>query len=65
MVNQTTIKISKKTVKKLDDFKIHHRETYEDVIKRILTKQEELNPPEEGGDALSDMTNEEMEELIE
>jgi len=32
----TTIHISRKTKKRLDELKIHRREPYEDVIKRLL-----------------------------
>ena len=32
----STIKISEETKKKLDSLKIHFRETYEDVIKRLI-----------------------------
>lgn len=35
-----TIKISLKTKKKLDELKIHHRETYDDVINRIIEEIE-------------------------
>ena len=41
----TTIKVSKETHKKLSDYKIHPRESYEDAIKRIIG---ELNPSKEG-----------------
>jgi hypothetical protein len=30
------MKISAETKKKLDDLKIHFRETYEDVVKRLI-----------------------------
>ena len=33
-----TIKISKPTKQLLDNSKIHHRETYDDVIRRAITK---------------------------
>ncbi len=35
-MDETTIRISKQTKKLLDEAKLHHRETYEDVIKRLL-----------------------------
>jgi predicted CopG family antitoxin len=35
----TTIQISVETKKKLEQAKIHPRETYEDVIKRLLEKE--------------------------
>jgi len=35
----TTIQISVETKKKLEKAKIHPRETYEDVIKRLLEKE--------------------------
>jgi predicted CopG family antitoxin len=31
-----TIALSEKTKENLDKLKIHHRETYEDVIKRLI-----------------------------
>lgn len=33
---QTTIKLSKKVARQLENLKIHVRETYEDVIKRLI-----------------------------
>jgi hypothetical protein len=33
----TTIKISKKTVQELYDYKIHPRQSYEEVIVKLLT----------------------------
>jgi len=30
------IKVSDETKKKLDSLKIHHRETYDDVVKRLI-----------------------------
>lgn len=38
----TTMVISKETKQKLDDSKEHHRETYEDVIKRLIEKSNEV-----------------------
>ena len=35
-MNITTIKISQETKQKLDKIKIHPRETYEDIIVRLL-----------------------------
>jgi len=35
---KTTIAISKGTKKKLDKLKVHPREPYDDVIKRLLEK---------------------------
>jgi predicted CopG family antitoxin len=35
----TTIKISRKTKEKLDKLKIHPRETYEQVILRLIEKE--------------------------
>lgn len=32
----TTIKLSKRTKKELNSFKVHPREPYEDVIKRLI-----------------------------
>jgi len=36
-----TIAVSKKTKEKLDRLKVHRREPYEDVIKRLIKKWEE------------------------
>jgi len=38
---KTTIAISKETKEKLDRLKVHRREPYEDVIKRLIEKWEE------------------------
>lgn len=35
-MNITTIKISQETKRKLDKIKIHPRETYQDIIVRLL-----------------------------
>jgi len=35
-MNITTIKISQETKRKLDKVKIHPRETYEDIVVRLL-----------------------------
>lgn len=41
----TTIKISDKTKTKLEHLKIHKRESYSDVIERLMTPQDdELDP---------------------
>ena len=40
-VKKTTIKVSNITKARLDAIKIHHRETYEDIIIRLLEKEEE------------------------
>lgn len=41
----TTIKISDKTKTKLEHLKIHKRESYDDVIERLMTPQDdELDP---------------------
>ena len=45
----STIQLSDDTKKRLDDFKVHPRETYEDVIKRAITG--ELYPSGHEGDA--------------
>jgi len=37
-MKKTTIKIGKETKKKLDKIKIHPRETYEDIILRLLKR---------------------------
>ena len=36
MVNETVIGISKEIKKELDNIKIHPRETYDDIIKRLI-----------------------------
>jgi len=36
MVETTTIRITEEVKKQLDKIKIHPRETYEDIIKRLL-----------------------------
>ncbi|MEM2560586.1 MAG: hypothetical protein QXH97_01950 [Candidatus Bathyarchaeia archaeon] len=36
------IKVSEETKKKLDKLKIHFRETYEDVIKRLIESYEKM-----------------------
>lgn len=40
---KTTIKLSKETKEELKELKSHSRETYEDVIKRLLSKS--VKPP--------------------
>jgi len=40
-MRKTTIAISKETKEKLDRLKVHRREPYEDVIKRLIEKWEE------------------------
>lgn len=41
----TTIKIDEKTKSKLEHLKLHKRESYNDVIERLVTSQdEELDP---------------------
>ncbi|MBM3903850.1 MAG: hypothetical protein FJ357_01715 [Thaumarchaeota archaeon] len=41
----TTIKIDEKTKTKLEHLKLHKRESYNDVIERLVTSQdEELDP---------------------
>jgi len=37
---KTTIAVSKETKKKLDRLKVHPREPYEDVIKRLIERWE-------------------------
>ena len=37
LLKKTTIKISQLTKEKLDQVKVHHRETYEEVILRLLS----------------------------
>lgn len=38
-LKKTTIKISQLTKEKLDQVKVHHRETYEEVILRLLSRE--------------------------
>lgn len=38
-LKKTTIKISQLTKEKLDQVKVHHRETYEEVILRLLSQE--------------------------
>jgi predicted CopG family antitoxin len=40
MREMTTMQISKETLSKLDKLKVHEREPYEDVIKRLLKERE-------------------------
>jgi len=35
---KTTIQVSEETKKKLDELKVHPREPYEDVIKRLINQ---------------------------
>lgn len=39
----TTIRVHRKTKEKLDEFKIHDREPYEEVLKRLMKKVRETN----------------------
>lgn len=39
LLKKTTIKISQLTKEKLDQAKVHHRETYEEVILRLLSQE--------------------------
>ena len=41
MVN-TTIKVSKETMDKLNDMKIHPRQSYEEIVKMLIINQETL-----------------------
>jgi len=41
MVN-TTIKVSEETMKKLNDMKIHPRQSYEEIVKMLIINQETL-----------------------
>lgn len=41
MVETTTIRVNKGTKKLLDSVKIHPRETYDDVLKRLIKKFQE------------------------
>lgn len=42
MVNTTTIRISQKTKSIMDKIKIHPRETYEDIILRLINITKEV-----------------------
>jgi mRNA-degrading endonuclease RelE of RelBE toxin-antitoxin system len=37
MVDNTTIKLSKKTKQRLDKLKVHKRDTYEETIQKLLS----------------------------
>ncbi|MEM3882122.1 MAG: hypothetical protein QXO23_01860 [Candidatus Methanomethyliaceae archaeon] len=39
----STIRVSRSTKKKLDELKVHPREPYEDVIKRLIERCEKSN----------------------
>ena len=41
MIANKIVKVSEETKLKLDALKVHHRETYEDVISRVLEEREE------------------------
>jgi len=42
MIANKIVKVSEKTKLDLDALKVHHRETYEDVIRRLLGEEEEM-----------------------
>lgn len=44
MKAEKLIKVSEETKKTLDDLKIHPRETYDDVVQRLLPKKEKAEP---------------------
>ena len=50
MVTQQ-IKLKEKTKNKLDELKIHHRETYDDVVVRLLQKKGGVNDRRKRGKA--------------
>jgi len=39
MVAEDTLKVRETTKKELDDLKIHPRETYDDIISRMIEKE--------------------------
>ena len=51
-----TIRLSQKTKKLMDNSKIHSRETYEQLIVRILNPKGEPSP-KQGGEASNSKTN--------
>ena len=58
MATSTTIKLEKVTKASLDELKIHPRETYDDVIKRLVSIAIDEEP-------LSDETREHLKEAME
>lgn len=44
MPNTTTVQIDRKLKARLDTMKIHSRETYNDVLERLLEDLEEISP---------------------
>ncbi len=42
MVEMVTIKVAVQTKKMLDEMKIHHRETYDDVIIALIAYEDDL-----------------------
>lgn len=40
--NTTSIRLSRQTLKKLRAFKVHPRETYEDIILRLIKHTKEI-----------------------
>ncbi len=58
MATSTTIKLEKVTKASLDELKIHPRETYDDVIKRLVSIAIDDEP-------LSDETLEHLKEAME
>lgn len=52
-----TIAVSEETKKKMDEAKVHHRETYEELILRILPqKKEEIEESEQNDDIRGENT---------
>jgi len=45
MSEKTTIQISEETKQSLDSLKVHPREPYEDVIKRLLIQYQKVMKP--------------------
>lgn len=62
-MNITTIAVSKDTVRKMKEQKVHRRETHDDQINRMIDKTKgELNPSEEGDASIYDNDTEEYED---
>jgi len=42
MAKEKAIRISEETKKALDDIKVHNRETYDDIVQRLLERRGRL-----------------------
>ncbi len=42
VIKMVTIKVAEQTKKMLDEMKIHHRETYDDVIIALIAYEDDL-----------------------